>query len=289
MTPASFCPNCGAGQPAGAVFCGTCGSPQPVHAQAAAAVAPSPSVVAAPTPAVPGAAAVAAAPPPPPAPAAPPAPVGPTTAPLVGSAAAPSAPRLPMPQLIGIVVGVSLGVGALAVAITLALSGGDRPPGDDGLVTGDLQVVEVENIRVEVPATWDVVTRARDTIAVEDPSNRAMWLRSAILPTELSLDAIQERFLDRARDQSPDAKVCAGPETAALPGGPTDGRYFVICSTYIPQGGGPAVRLADAYYLGLFGGGLTVSMMQLTAVPESLEAFATEVRRLPLPEWKLHR
>jgi hypothetical protein len=114
-----------------------------------------------------------------------------------------------------------------------------------------------------------------------------MWLRSALLPTPLTLDEIQSRFLDRTRNQSPDARVCAGPDTGALPGGPRDGRYFVICSTFVPQGGGPAVRLADAYYVGLWSGA-TVSVMQLTAVPAELEAFATEVQALPPPVWKLH-
>lgn len=284
MTLAANCPNCGSAQSAGAAFCVTCGFPQQVPAPAGEAVATSRSSAAPPTPAVPGAVGVAAAEATPT-----PGPGGAPTASPAGPATAPAAPRLPMLQLVGVVVGVSLGVGALAVAITLALSRGSQI-GDQGQTTsGELQIVEVENIRVEVPATWDVVTRARDTIAVEDQSNRAMWLRSAILPTEMTLDAIQERFLKRARGQSPDARICAGPDAAALPGGPTDGRYFVICSTYIPQGGGPAVRLADAYYVGLRGGGGTVSVMQLTAVPEALEAFATDVRRLPPPVWKLHR
>jgi hypothetical protein len=262
MNVATYCPNCGSPQAAGAVFCVSCGATQPVAATIDA-IGPAPS----PAPATPD-----------------------TTQPPIGAAASESTVRLPILHLVGAVVGVSVGVAALAVALTIALSGAGPAPGneDPPPTSGDLKVVEVDNIRAEVPITWDVVTRARDTIVVEDPGSRALWLRSASLPAAITMEAIQERFLDKARGQSPDAKICAGPETAALPGGPAGGRYFVVCSTFIPQGGGPAVRLADAYYIGLDATSVTVAVMQLTAVPEALEAFATEIRRLPPPVWKLY-
>jgi hypothetical protein len=259
-TEATFCPNCGTRQAPSAEFCVACGQRQPRrlgpdHTAVHVAGQPLPAVPAAPRPAD-------------------------------GSSGA----RFSLPQLVALVVGASVAAGALAVAMTLVLSRGDPPPPDGGdpPVTADLEVVETANIRAQVPIAWDVVTRARDTIVVEDPASRAMWLRSATVPAVLTLDQVQERFLDHARDQAPDARVCAGPETAAVPGGPLDGRFFVVCSTFIPQGGGPAVRLTDAYYVGIWGGS-TVSVMQLTAVPNALEAFATEVRGLPPPEWKLHR
>ncbi|HUQ44602.1 MAG TPA: zinc ribbon domain-containing protein [Candidatus Limnocylindria bacterium] len=286
MTAERFCTNCGAAQAAGAVFCVQCGTPQPPAPSAGPAVPSAPLVAPVVTPpAVVIAPAAAAATVPPP------------VATIVGS---PSAGRigLALPRLIALAVGVAVGVGALAVAITIALTppGGKPGPGNGQgsgngtpAASGDLEVVDVQNIGAQVPIAWDVVTRARDTIVVEDPASHALWLRSAPLPVALSYADIQQRFLDRARNQSPDAKVCAGPETAAVPGGPTDGQYFVICSTLVPQGGGQAVRLADAYYVGLDGAGVNVAVMQLTAVPEGLEGFATAIRALPPPNWKLFR
>ena len=134
-----------------------------------------------------------------------------------------------------------------------------------------------------------MLSRSRDTIAVADRTGRTLWLRSAAVASAITLDTLQERFLTKARREAPDARICAGPETAMVPGGPTGGRYVVICSTFIPQGGGPAVRFADAYYIGLDGEGTTVFVMQLTASPESLQAFATAVQDLPPPVWKLFR
>jgi zinc ribbon protein len=279
MTVERFCTNCGAAQAPGAVFCVQCGTPQvptpPGRAPSATA----------PLAAAPLAAQPATTPPPPQ-----PSPAPASASPRIG---------LALPQLAALVAGVAVGFAAVAVAITIALTPpGGKPEAGNGQgsgdgpgtpVTGDLEVVDVANISANVPLAWDVITRARDTIAVEDPSNHALWLRSATLPGAITYGDIQERYLDRARDQSPDAKVCAGPETAALPGGPADGQYFIICSTFVPQGGGQAVRLADAYYVGLDGAGVTVAVMQLTAVPEGLEGFSTAVRQLPPPSWKLFR
>ncbi len=194
--------------------------------------------------------------------------------------------RHSLAQLAALVVGVSLGVAAVAIAITLALVPPGPATGGPAGTVGDLQVVEVANIRAEVPGAWTVVRRAGDTIAVHDQARRALWLRSALLPTAVSLDAIQEQSFKRARDGSPDAKICAGPDGAPVPGGPAEGRYYVICYTFIPQGGGPAVALADAFYVAT-GGASAIFMMQLTAVPEALEAFAGAVRQLPAPVWKL--
>jgi hypothetical protein len=73
-----------------------------------------------------------------------------------------------------------------------------------------------------------------------------------------------------------------------VPGGPPGGRYVVICSTYVPQGGGPAIRLADVLYIGLDDGAVTAFVMQLTAAPAAMEAFAKQVRSLPPPVWKLY-
>lgn len=253
MTLTSTCPNCGANNAPGAVFCVSCGTSLEV----------------------PGATNPPSTPP--------------STAPSPPPSTPPSPRRSSMTSLAAIVVGASLAVAAVAVAIAVVIAG--RPPTSvvDGPSTGGLKVLEVEYIRAEVPTDWDLVSRSRDTLAVEDRTSRAMWLRSANVPAAITLDQIQARFVDKATGQSPDAQICAGPETAAVPGGPTDGRYFVICSTFIPQGGGPAVRLADAYYLGTGNAGITVMVMQLTAVPEALEAFATEVRQLPPPVWKLYR
>ncbi len=265
MTFAAFCPNCGSARTDKDEFCRSCGTslrvPNAVNPSA------TPASGAAPTSPVSDTAAMA-----------------PATAPGTHPEAS---IRMPVTRLIAIVVGASLVVAAIAVALTFLLA---APPASGGPTpgTGNLQVVDVQYIRAEVPASWDVRIRARDTVAVEDPASRALWLRSAGLPTAITMDRIQERFLDKARRESPDAAVCAGPETAAVPGGPTDGRYFVICSTFVPQGGGRAVRLADAYYLGLDGPATTVFVLQLTAVPEDLEAFASTVRGLPPPAWKLY-
>ena len=269
MTALGHCPDCGAVRAAEAVFCVSCGFSLPP-------VEPVTEVPA--SPAVDGGAASAVDAPPPAGQAGPVAPA---------ATEAESIAHLPMAHLAALVVGVSLGVAAVAVALTLALA----PPapetgGPSGPAVG-LRVVEVENIRAEVPMAWDVLTRARDTIVVQDEAKRALWLRSANLPTAIALDAIQERYLGRARDESPDARICAGPDAAAVPGGSPEGRYFVICSTFIQQGGGPAARLADAYYVAIGGASTTIVVMQLTAAPEALEAFAGVIRQLPVPVWKL--
>lgn len=265
MTAHGHCPNCGEARPADAAFCVSCGFALPPE---------SPVAVASPTAEVHGT-------PPDERPSATASHVQPGE-----TLARQSLARHSLLQLAVLVVGVSIGVGAVAVALTLALT----PPavgtaGSSG-AGGELQVVEVANIRAEVPKAWVVARRAGDTIAVHDQARRVLWLRSARLPTALSLDVIQEQALKRARNGSPDARVCAGPDTAPVPGGPADGRYFVICYTFIPQGGGPAVPLADAYYVGT-GSAAATFMMQLTAAPEALEAFAGAVRQLPAPVWKL--
>ncbi len=266
MTLASFCPNCGNQRTGEAAFCVACGTALSVprsaseHPSAAPAPAPAASAVARPDPA---------------------------SMPVQVPARGRTSPL----QLLASVVGVSIGVAALAIAASIALSGNEDPGTADGTTpppSSQTQVVDVLNIRAEVPATWSVVTRARDTIVVEDEASHALWLRSAGLPGPITFEQIQQRYLDKARGQSPDAKVCAGPETASLPGGPKGGRYLVICSTYVPLGGGPVVRLADVLYLGLDDGAVTVFVMQLTAVPTAIEAFATQVRALPPPVWKLY-
>lgn len=275
MTAHGHCPNCGEARPADAVFCVSCGFALPPESPAAVA-SPTAEVHGAPPDERPSATASHAQP-------------DETIARQSlarHSLARHSLARHSLLQLAVLVVGVSIGVGAVAVALTLALT----PPavgtaGSSG-AGGELQVVEVANIRAEVPKAWVVARRAGDTIAVHDQARRVLWLRSARLPAALSLDMIQEQALKRARNRSPDARVCAGPDGAPVPGGPADGRYFVICYTFIPQGGGPAVPLADAYYVGT-GSAAATFMMQLTAAPEALEAFAGTVRQLPAPVWKL--
>lgn len=269
MTAQGHCPDCGTARAADAVFCVSCGfSLPPVEPVTEAPASPASGGEATPADDAPPLAAHA----------------GPAE---TFATAAESTAHLPVAHLAALVVGVSLGVAAVAVALTLALA--PPAPGTSGPsgTVGGLRVVEVENIRAEVPMAWDVVTRARDTIVVQDEARRALWLRSANLPTAIALDAIQERYLSKARDESPDARICAGPDVAAVPGGSPDGRYFVICSTFIQQGGGPAARLADAYYVAVGGASTTIVVMQLTAVPEALEAFAGVIRQLPVPVWKL--
>jgi len=61
----------------------------------------------------------------------------------------------------------------------------------------------------------------------------------------------------------------------------------VICYTFIPQGGGLAASLSDAYYVGLDASGSTVVVMQLTASPSTIDEFAATIRQLPAPRWKL--
>lgn len=192
------------------------------------------------------------------------------------------------PNIVSLMVAAMIVIAAIAFAISLLLGGRNQPPTSDGpQSTTDRKVIDVQNIKAEVPADWDVLTRSGDTIAAKDRTGRTLWLRSASVLTTISLDSILERFLDKAKREAPDAKICAGPETAVVPGGPVGGRYAVICSTFIPQGGGPATRFADAYYIGLDGGATKVFVMQLTATPETLPAFASTVHELPPPVWKL--
>lgn len=191
-------------------------------------------------------------------------------------------------NVVNLMVAAMIVIAAIAFGITILLAGRDQPPTSDGTPsTAGRQVIDVQNITAEVPGDWDVLTRSGDTIAAKDRAGRTLWLRSAGLLTATTLDTVLGRFLDKAGHEAPDAKVCAGPETAVVPGGPVGGRYAVICSTFIPQGGGPAVRFADAYYIGLDREATKVFVMQLTATPESLQAFATTVHDLPPPVWKL--
>lgn len=273
MTLASFCTNCGAQRADRDVFCRTCGTSLAVRGAPGEQAKPEAAI---PPPVTTGA--VVSSPPL----AQPPSASTPSATPATDHTTV----RLPLRGLVAIVLGASALATAVAlgVAVVLAPAPGSN---DDGIVTGGLRTVEVEYIRAELPAEWDLVRRARYTIVSADRTSRTLWLRSAPVPAPMSIDDVQQRFLDRAQADSPDARICAGPETAAVPGGPTDGRYFVICSTFIPQGGGPAARLADAYYLGVGGDGLTVVTMQLTATPETLEGFAAQVRDLPPPVWKL--
>ena len=268
----SFCPTCGVAVAPGERFCHECG------ASLAGAVVDPPS---------PQAATNA-----PPAPARQPI-VVPT--PGAGLASALQMPALPVrlgapTNVVSLMVALMIVVAAIALAISILLAGGDHPPTTDGTsTTAARQVIDVQNIKAEVPGDWDILTRSGDTIAAKDRTGRTLWLRSAVLLTSTTLDAVLDRFLDKARHEAPDAKICAGPETAVVPGGPVGGRYAVICSTFIPQGGGPAARFADAYYIGLDGEATNVYVMQLTASPESLQAFATTVRDLPPPVWKLFK
>lgn len=193
-------------------------------------------------------------------------------------------------NVVSLMVALMIVVAAIALAISILLAGRGQPPTtDDPSTTGARQVIDVQNIRAEIPHDWDVLTRSGDTIAAKDGAGRTLWLRSAGLASTITLDTVLDRFLDKARHEAPDAKICAGPETAVVPGGPVGGRYAVICSTFIPQGGGPAVRFADAYYIGLDHAGTNVFVLQLTATPENLQAFATTVHDLPPPVWKLFK
>ncbi|MGZ8747207.1 MAG: hypothetical protein ACXWZ2_09320 [Mycobacterium sp.] len=180
------------------------------------------------------------------------------------------------------------------IASSIAFLVGERTRGGGGTsttspstdVTGT-KVVDVRNISVEVPASWNVLRQSADTITVSDPKANALSLRSASSAQVFALDSVQQALLDRARDAAPDARVCAGPESAAVPGGPSAGRYFVICSTLIPQGGGRAVALDDAYYFAVGDAGVVIFVMQLTASPDALDEFAVAVRKLSPPIWKL--
>jgi hypothetical protein len=196
-------------------------------------------------------------------------------------------------RVVRVIVAVLIVVAAVAMAASLLLTGGDGPGdgshGASGQPIAGGQTIDVQNIKAEVPSDWDVLVRAGDTIAVKDKSARTLWLRSAAVATPLTVDAIQQRFLDKAIRETPDARICAGPESAVVPGGPVGGKYLVICSTFIPQGGGPAARFADAYYIGVDATGTTAFVMQLTAGPEGIQPFAATVRALPPPVWKLYR
>ena len=218
----------------------------------------------------------------------PPAATQPATSPVIPRAVVGSTQTTAPANVISRMVAAMIVVAAIALGISIIATGPGGSQTSETPSSGDRQIVEVQNIHAEVPANWDVLKRAQDTIAVDDRAGRALWLRSASLPSTITLDTVQERFLDKARQEAPDAKICAGPETALVPGGPVGGRYLVICSTLIPQGGGPVVRLADAFYIGVDETGMTVFVIQLTATPESLQAFATTVRVLPPPTWKLY-
>ncbi len=272
--PPNFCPACGSTVAAVERFCHSCGaSLADVFAVVTQPLPPpEPEPLAEPRPNPPPVPAAAAPPP-----AAPPVDVRPDASPQIF-------------RVVNLTVALMLVVASLGFGITLVLGGGSQPPASsDTAPTTGRQVIDVKNIKVEIPADWDVLSRSGDTIAVADPTGRTLWLRSAAVTSALTLDTLQERFLDKARREAPDARICAGPEAAVVPGGPIGGRYVVICSTFIPQGGGPAVRFADAYYIGLDGQGTTVFVMQLTASPESLQGFATAVQGLPPPLWKLFR
>ena len=84
------------------------------------------------------------------------------------------------------VVGVSIGVAALAIAVSIALRTGDEPgPGDSGTGTtsSGTQIVDVLNIRVEVPAPWLVVTRAKDQWVWDADGNQYLDFFAGILTT----------------------------------------------------------------------------------------------------------
>jgi hypothetical protein len=266
----NFCPACGVPVAPGERFCHECGA----------------SLVGA----------VVDLPPPQAATAAPPAPANqPIAVATPGAGAAPAlqlsavAVRLGAPtNVVSLMVALMIVVAAIALAISILLAGREQTATSDGTSsTAARQVIDVQNIKAEIPGDWDVLTRSGDTIAAKDRAGRTLWLRSAGLLSTISLDTVLDRFLDKARHEAPDAKVCAGPEIAVVPGGPVGGRYAVICSTFIPQGGGLAVRFADAYYIGLDREAANVFVMQLTATPESLQAFATVIHDLPPPVWKL--
>lgn len=197
--------------------------------------------------------------------------------------------RLPPALVIGGVVAALLvvaGVGAAVAIVARDRNGQPDPPTPGELAA--LRVIEVSNISVELPSDWEVLRQDADTIVAREPTTGGLvWLRSGRVGQALTLDAVQQAFLDKAAAEAPDARICAGPEAAALPGGPPQGRYFTICSTLTPQGGGRAARLADAYYVGLDGTGTTIGVMQLTAAPDRIESLAETVRRLPAPRWKL--
>ena len=199
----------------------------------------------------------------------PPAATQPATSPVIPRAVVGSTQTTAPANVISRMVAAMIVVAAIALGISIIATGPGGSQTSETPSSGDRQIVEVQNIHAEVPANWDVLKLAQDTIAVDDRAGRALWLRSASLPSTITLDTVQERFLEKARQEAPDAKICAGPETALVPGG-------------------PVVRLADAFYIGVDETGMTVFVIQLTATPESLQAFATTVRVLPPPTWKLY-
>jgi len=200
--------------------------------------------------------------------------------------------RLPPALVIGGVVAFLLIVAASAVVVTALLGrGGSEDPGgpggEGGGNPGTLQTVDVRNISAQVPNAWGLLQRDPDVIAALERPGNVLWLRSGRVGEALSLDGLQQLLLDRSAEQAPDARVCGGPETAAVPGLSLEGRYFAVCSTRVPQGGGRAVRFADAYYIAVDASGQSIFVVQLTASPELLDGFAATVRSLPPPEWKL--
>jgi hypothetical protein len=195
--------------------------------------------------------------------------------------------RLPRTVIIGGLIAALLLMAGVGVAVAVVFGRDEPPTTPVPPPAGDLKAIDVANIAVEVPTAWNVVRQNPDTIGVADERARVLWLRSGTVSEAFTLESLQQRLLDNFSAEAPDARICAGPEGATVPGAPQQGRYFVICYTFIPQGGGRAARLADAYYVGLDGAGTTVVVMQLTASEESLDDFAASVRQLPPPRWKL--
>ena len=204
--------------------------------------------------------------------------------------------RLPTVFVVGSVAGAMMVFAGLAIAVAI-LGPPSAPPGDPGTGPGPTadpggqpgvpRVIDVANISIEVPAAWRTVRADPDTVGVADQASNVLWLRSTVVGEAFTLDSLQQRLFERFTEQSPDASICAGPESAPLPGGPTSGRYFMICYTHIPLGGGVAARLSDAYYVAIDGAGTTVAVMQLTAPRARIDEFAISVRALPPPHWKL--
>ncbi|MDP8904529.1 MAG: hypothetical protein M3N29_04330 [Chloroflexota bacterium] len=190
-------------------------------------------------------------------------------------------------------------VAAIAVAMTALLRGasgdtaadgnGPRPTDAPASPTppSEFRTIDVANIAAEIPSGWTVVRSVPDTIVAADPQRRAMWLRSGVVPTALTLDSLQQLLVERLSEQSPNARLCAGPETAQVPGATIAGRYFVVCYIHVPQGGGVAAQLSDAFYVGVDASGTIPIVMQLTAPPASIDEFAGMVHELPAPRWKL--
>ena len=259
------CPNCGATNPATNRFCQNCG--RPLEAVPVATAVPHPTEAGAADPqARATSTAVVTAPSPVAAAGAPSPPSPPSEAPRSG---------LPLPALIGSVVGGMLVLSVVGLLVLRGILGSQQPDPNPGPTPGPTApppiggtTIDQQNLAITQPDGWTVASQSASHITLKRTAGGELTVVSGRLQQSATPDVLIQADLAIDQKLDPNAKICKGPFQVAVPKLSSPGTAAVVCYIQTPQDGS-SFQAVDYFIEALAADGVTEFEIEFWA-PRSL-------------------